>query len=95
MNTANGEEVPMANQSSERQKPLTPWRVVQQRFFTDGLDVVSFCREHRLDEKGVRMVLAELRTDLPPDLCAALSRVTGMEVQYFRHLNDQYKRETT
>jgi plasmid maintenance system antidote protein VapI len=82
----------MTDKSMEWQEPLTPWRIVQRRFFAEGLDVASFSQKYGLNEDEVRKVFAELRVDFWPELCAALSRETKMSEQFFANLSDQYQR---
>ncbi|MBP9757323.1 MAG: hypothetical protein KBD06_01870 [Candidatus Pacebacteria bacterium] len=73
-------------------EPKTPWRVVQQRFFAvHGLDPVPFSKKYGLDENEVRMVLGDVIVTFTPELCAALSEETGMSVEFFHNLNDQYR----
>jgi hypothetical protein len=81
----------MTDKSMEWQGPLTPWRIVQQRFFPGGLDAASFSQKYGLDGGEVRKVFAELRLDFWPELRAALSCETGESEEYFRGLSDHYQ----
>ncbi len=79
------------SEALEWRPPLTPWRLVQQKFFnTKGLDAKAFSCKHGLNERDVRMVLGEMVPDIFPDLCAALAKETGMTPEFFAGLNAQY-----
>lgn len=88
----------MTDQSMKWRRPFSPWRIVQLRFFPEGLDVVVFCRKYGLDESKIRPVFGESDYQFPPELCVALSLETkrgsqpGMSTEFFRNLSDQYQR---
>lgn len=83
----------MSGNHMEWQRPLTPWRIVQRRFFSEkGLDPVPFAAKYGLDEQSVRNVLGEANTALFPELCDALSKETGMSPEFFRNLSEQYRK---
>jgi hypothetical protein len=88
-------EILMKNQSNGWQQPLTPWSIVQQRFFkgqTPG--AAAFSKKHSLDEAAVRQVFSGQETAFSPELCTALSRETRMSEQFFRNLSDRHQQRT-
>lgn len=74
------------------QRPLTPWRIVQLRFFAEkGLDPVPFSAKHGLDERVVREILGEAQVTFFPEFCVALAAETGMSAGFFENLSEQYR----
>ena len=82
----------MSDQDSEWQSPLTPWQVVQKRFF-DGreLDPGPFAKKYGLDVHYVRQVFSNQISTFTPGMCAALGHTTKMSPDFFRNLSIQHE----
>lgn len=78
------------HRSSTRQ-PLTPWLVIQRRFF-DGRnpDILAFSAKHRLDVNMVFKLFAGRIITFPLEMCAALSAELGMTADFFRNLSNRW-----
>ena len=82
----------MTNQSSQWQGPLTPWQIVQKRFFEDKApNAAEFSGQHDVDQDHVKKTLAGEEFYFSPSMCAALAEHTGMSNGFFRNLNEQYR----
>jgi len=78
-----------------RKQPLTPWVLVERRFFKRRTpNAATFAEKYFLDETQVRQVFEGKVTALSPELCAALGLETKMTVAFFLNLSDQYQQRT-
>ncbi len=69
-------------------KPIHPWTLITARILP-GFDKATFCEEHKIDPGSFDTDAA--LTD--EKVIAALSKASGMTVQFFQNLNDRYAAE--
>lgn len=72
-------------------KPLTPWYVVQRRFF-DGRapNILAFSKRHELNVVDVLRLFSGEVLSFSLEICAALSEETGMSKAFFRNLSNRW-----
>jgi hypothetical protein len=81
----------MHNQSFGRHLPLTPWHLVQRRFF-DGREpgILGFAARHHLNVADVLDLFSGRVISFSLEMCAALSNETKMSKDFFRNLSNRW-----
>jgi len=73
--------------------PPSPWEAIVLKFFGgEAPEAPVFSQKHHLPEAEVEQVFSGQETRLSPELCVALSRDTGMSVEFFSNLSANYHR---
>jgi plasmid maintenance system antidote protein VapI len=82
----------MNRATAEWAPPLTPWEIVQRRFFGGrSVDVAEFAEKHGLDPIQTQAVISGEKTVISPELSTALSAETGMSEGFFHNLSTRYE----